>query len=80
VGYGNAKNWVNVAPASWQHNDPRVGDVGVATGGGYGHVAYVEAVYGDGTMRISQYNAQLTGRYSEATVSVNLFDKYITFP
>jgi hypothetical protein len=24
--------------------------------------------------------AQLTGRYSEATVSVGLFDKYITFP
>ncbi len=80
VSYGNAKNWVNVAPDAWQHNSPRVGDVAVATGGGYGHVAYVEAVYGDGTMRISQYNAQLTGRYSEATVSVGLFDKYITFP
>ncbi len=79
-GYGNAKNWVNVAPYSWQHDSPQAGDVGVATGGGYGHVAYVEAVYGDGTMRISQYNAQLTGRYSEATVSVNLFDKYIRFP
>lgn len=80
VGYGNAKNWVNEAPAAWQHNSPKVGDVGVATGGGYGHVAYVEALYGDGTMRISQYNAQLTGRYSEATVSTGLFDKYITFP
>lgn len=79
-GYGNAKNWVNEAPSSWQHDNPRVGDVGVATGGGYGHVAYIEAVYGDGTMRISQYNAQLTGRYSEATVSTGLFNKYITFP
>ncbi len=80
VGYGNAKNWVNEAPAAWQHNNPKVGDVGVATGGGFGHVAYIEAIYGDGTMRISQYNAQLTGRYSEATVSTGLFDKYITFP
>lgn len=80
VGYGNAKNWVEEAPSSWQFNTPQAGDVGVATGGGFGHVAYVEAVYGDGTMRISQYNAQLTGRYSEATVSVYLFNKYIRFP
>jgi len=80
VGYGNANNWVNVAPAAWQHNDPRVGDVGVATGDGYGHVAYVEALYGDGTMRISQFNAQLTGKYSEATVPTGLFNRYITFP
>jgi surface antigen len=80
VGYGNANNWVNMAPSSWQHNYPKQGDVGVSTSAGYGHVAYVEAVYEDGTMRISQYNAQLTGKYSEATVSVGLFNKYITFP
>ncbi len=80
VGYGNAKNWVNVAPASWQYNTPQAGDVGVATGGGYGHVVYVEQVYGNGTMRISQYNAQLTGSYSEATVSIYMFNKYIRFP
>jgi len=78
--YGNAKNWVYAAPASWQFNSPRAGDVGVATGGGFGHVAYVETVYGDGTMRISQYNAQVSGEYSEATVSVYFFNKYIRFP
>ena len=78
--YGNAKNWVSAAPASWQYNTPQAGDVGVATGGGFGHVAYVEAVYGDGTMRISQYNAQVTGEYSEATVSIYFFNKYIRFP
>ena len=80
VGYGNAQDWAYRAPAAWQHNEPKVGDVGVAIGGRWGHVAYVEALYGDGTMRISQYNAQLTGRYSEATVSTHLFDRYITFP
>ncbi|MDQ2973033.1 MAG: CHAP domain-containing protein, partial [bacterium] len=79
-GYGNARNWVNVAPASWQHDSPQPGDVGVSTRGNYGHVVYIDAVYGNGTMRISQYNAQLNGRYSEATVSVNMFDKYIRFP
>ncbi len=78
--YGNAKNWVYGAPSSWQFNSPQAGDVGVATGGGFGHVAYVEAVYGDGTMRISQYNAQVSGEYSEATVSVYFFNKYIRFP
>lgn len=78
--YGNAKNWVYAAPASWQYNTPQAGDVGVATGGGFGHVAYVEAVYGNGTMRISQYNAQVTGQYSEATVSIYFFNKYIRFP
>lgn len=78
--YGNAKSWVYAAPASWQFNTPQAGDVGVATGGGFGHVAYVEAVYGNGTMRISQYNAQVTGEYSEATVSIYFFNKYIRFP
>ncbi len=78
--YGNAKSWVYAAPASWQFNSPQAGDVGVATGGGFGHVAYVETVYGNGTMRISQYNAQLRGEYTEATVSVYFFNKYIRFP
>lgn len=78
--YGNAKNWVYAAPASWQFNTPQAGDVGVATGGGFGHVAYVEAVFGNGTMRISQYNAQVSGEYSEATVSIFFFNKYIRFP
>jgi len=78
--YGNAKNWVYAAPSSWQYNSPQAGDVGVATGGGFGHVAYVEQVYGNGTMRISQYNAQVSGEYSEATVSVYFFNKYIRFP
>lgn len=78
--YGNAKNWVYAAPADWQYTTPQAGDVGVATGGGFGHVAYVEQVYGNGTMRISQYNAQVSGEYSEATVSIYFFNKYIRFP
>ena len=78
--YGNAKNWVYAAPASWQFTTPQAGDVGVATGGGFGHVAFIEAVYGNGTMRISQYNAQVNGEYSEATVSIYFFNRYIRFP
>ena len=36
VGYGNAQDWAYRAPAAWQHNEPRVGDVGVAIGGRWG--------------------------------------------
>jgi surface antigen len=78
--YGNAKNWVNAAPDAWQYNSPQAGDVGVLTGGSFGHVVYVETVYNNGTMRISQYNAQVSGEYSEATVSTNFANKYIRFP
>ena len=43
----------------------RVGDVAVSNSGTYGHVMYVEAVHGDGTITISQYNADWKGNYSE---------------
>ncbi|NDC95349.1 hypothetical protein EB077_08595 [bacterium] len=43
-------------------------------------MVYVETVYNNGTMRISQYNAQVSGEYSEATVSTNFANKYIRFP
>jgi surface antigen len=61
--YGSAKNWVNEAPASWIHREPQPGDVGISTGGTWGHAFYVESVEGN-RMYVSQYNQQLTGRYS----------------
>ena len=45
-------------------NNPRVGDVAVSNNGFYGHVMYVEAVNSDGTIDISQYNADWKGTYS----------------
>lgn len=81
--YGNARDWLGAASAhgiAYDHN-AHVGDVAIYASGGYGHAAYVEAVYGDGTMRVSQYNAALDGRYSEATVSTNVSYLYfIHFP
>ncbi len=67
-GRGNAKQWDDNARAAGIPVDtnPRVGDVAVSNAGTYGHVMYVEAVHSDGTISISQYNANWTGTYSEA--------------
>ena len=51
--YGNAGSW----PGSY--DEPRVGDVAVYNYGPYtpyGHVAIVEAVNGNGTIRVSEFN------------------------
>ncbi|MDQ3123348.1 MAG: CHAP domain-containing protein [bacterium] len=80
-GRGNAKNWANNARAEGipVYYSPKRGDIAVSTRGTYGHVMYVEEVYGNGTMRISQYNASWTGRYSEAVVSTSGLE-YVRFP
>lgn len=67
----NANNWDDNARAEGYRVDksPERGAVAVYNSGYYGHVQFVEDVYSNGTMRISQYNAQLTGKYSEATVA-----------
>lgn len=56
---GNAKTWADNARALGFHVDgnPRAGDVAVWTSGLYGHVAFVEAVNGDGSVNVSEYNA-----------------------
>lgn len=66
-GRGNANQWDDNARAAGIPVDynPRVGDVAVSNSGYYGHVMYVEAVYGDGTIYVSDYNASWDGRYSE---------------
>jgi surface antigen len=71
-GVGNANQWDDNARAAGIPVDgsPRVGDVAVSNTGTYGHVMYVEAVFGDGTIYVSQYNASWTGRYSEARINI----------
>lgn len=70
-GRGNASQWDDNARAAGIPVDsvPRVGDIAVSHDGGYGHVSYVEAVYPDGTILVSQYNARWDGRYSEERLS-----------
>ena len=72
-GRGNANQWDDNARAAGIPVDtsPRVGDVAIKNAGFYGHAMYVEAVYGDGTIYISQYNAALDGYYSEARINAS---------
>ena len=55
---GNASDWwPNARPYGYgEGQTPRVGAVMVTRESGYGHVAYVEAVNGDGTWTVSEMN------------------------
>lgn len=63
MNYGNAKDWVANAPASYIYRTPQVGDVAISTAGAWGHAMYVEAVDGN-RIYVSQYNVQLMGEFS----------------
>ncbi|HEX8227643.1 MAG TPA: CHAP domain-containing protein [Candidatus Saccharimonadales bacterium] len=67
-GIGNANQWDENAQRAGipVNNTPAVGSIAVSNTGYYGHVMYVEHVYDDGTILVSQYNAGWDGRYSEA--------------
>lgn len=69
-GRGNANQWDDNARAEGipVSSTPRRGDVAVSNAGYYGHVMYVEHVYSDGRILVSQYNASWTGTYSEAVI------------
>lgn len=71
TGFGNAIQWPGNARARGIPVDrsPRAGDVAVWPVGYYGHVMYVEAVANDGSIYISEYNFDWTGRYSERSIS-----------
>jgi peptidoglycan hydrolase CwlO-like protein len=70
-GVGNANQWDENAAAAGIPVDgtPRVGDVAIWNSQPYGHAMYVEAVFDDGTIMISEYNLDWTGRYSERVTS-----------
>jgi surface antigen len=72
-GHGNANQWDDNARAIGIPVDrsPRAGDVAVWHIGYYGHVMYVDAVAGDGSIAISEYNYDWTGRYSERVISAS---------
>lgn len=70
-GLGNARTWGTRAAAMGLSvtSTPRPGDVMVMPYiGGYGHVAFVEAVYGPGKVLISEYNWKPYS-YSRRTVN-----------
>jgi surface antigen/peptidoglycan hydrolase CwlO-like protein len=64
-GLGNANQWDDRAPAYGYRvsGTPREGAAAVSNRGFYGHVMYVEAVNGDGSIIVSDYNRAGTGKY-----------------
>lgn len=78
--YGNAADWMWRTPLSKRGYEARVGAVAV-WGGWEGHVAYVEEVYSNGQIRVSEYNAvpALQGRYSQRVMSSGDPDMYLYF-
>jgi surface antigen/LysM repeat protein len=73
---GNAKNWLANARASGYvtGSQPAVHSAVVFSGygyGRYGHVAYVEAVNGDGTITVSEMNYDHFDRVDQRIVSIN---------
>ncbi len=70
-GHGNANQW----PASAQADriptgsTPRARSVAISMSGFYGHAMWVEEVYSNGFIRVSQYNYDLAGSYSEMTIN-----------
>lgn len=80
--YGNATNWVASAKADGikTGSKPKVGSV-AAWYGAEGHVAYVEEVYGNGQVRVSEYNAvpPLQGKYSQRIIKPGDPSAYIYF-
>ena len=79
--YGSAKYWPGHADEAGipRGSTPRKGSAAVMTNGPWGHVAWVEDVYGDGSVRVSQYNYAVDGLYSEMTVPASYFATYIYF-
>jgi peptidoglycan DL-endopeptidase CwlO len=72
-GRGNANQWDDNARAAGIPVDgsPREGDVAVSNAGTWGHVMYVEAVGGDGSIYVSDYNQQFDGLYREYWISAD---------
>ena len=66
---GNGGEWYANAPKYARGHTPKVGAAASFAGGSFGHVAYVEDVYGNGQIRISEYNFARHGVYSERVIS-----------
>ncbi|MDO7869408.1 CHAP domain-containing protein [Nocardioides jiangxiensis] len=64
--WGNANHWDDAARAAGipVYSTPRAGDVAVRNSGTYGHVAFVRAVYSDGSFVIEEYNHVSPNTYS----------------
>ena len=64
---GAIAQWNAYERSAWYANGSSVAN-GTITAGGYGHVAYVKAVYADGSALIEQYNMFSSRSYSTMRV------------
>jgi len=73
-GVGNANQWPGDARAAGipTGSTPRAGSVAIWNVGAFGHAMWVEAVNGDGSLWVSQYNYSYNGQYSEMSVSASM--------
>lgn len=73
MGAGNANQWPSTAARHGitSGSTPKVGSAAVMMVGYYGHVMYVEAVHGDGTITVSDYNFAWDGLYRNYTRSAS---------
>jgi len=81
-GGGNANKWI---PVSTGENfaqlvgDPQPGDVAYMAVPGVGHVGMVEENYGNGWIRISQYNFGFNGQYSTMDLKITSSTQFLRF-
>ncbi len=82
-GLGNANTWDDRAPAYGYtvSSSPKEGAAAVSNSGNYGHVMYVEAVNGDGSIIVSDYNRAGTGKYDMTRLSPSVASslRYVYF-
>jgi len=73
AGLGNANTWDDRGPGYGfaVSSTPRQGAAAVSNSGYYGHVMYVEAVYDDGSILVSDYNRAGTGLYATTKLSAS---------
>ena len=77
--WGNASNWASAAASSGYtvNNTPKAGAIMQTTQGYYGHVAYVEGVNSNGSVRVSEMNyGHGAGVVTSRTISANQAGSY----
>jgi peptidoglycan DL-endopeptidase CwlO len=70
-GRGNANQWPSTARSFGiaTGSEPRAKSVAISFAGPYGHSMWVEEVLGGGKLRISEYNYNIDGQYTERIIS-----------
>ena len=72
-GHGNANQWPGNARSSGVETGktPKIGSVAIMMNGMYGHAMWVEEIIDCNMIKVSQYNYNLQGSYSEMIIPSN---------